>query len=723
MSRLFSLDLSDGKCHRAECWVCKYHKGKGSSKCRRKSVVYESRCQICYAAGSTDGVYVGETGRSLFERSEEHLEDARNLKKSSHIFKHWALSHPDELHQPLFTFRVVRQHKTPLDRQVHEAIRIGSHGNLNSKSEYRQNQIKRLSVNLTAKELKEVERDLVKDEAELELAMTLLSNKVSNNVVSNLNSNHSSSLREQVVIEPFTDLAVKRKLTRCPEQPCASSKKTKLEATPALCPTPSSEFSCPIQPCDPLASSQSKMGRRSHGKTQNESKNLPKEPAVRPRTREILRSLPATPTPSSFAEACILGKKKQAERERSFLKLPSPMVPPSTPTSYKEPQFKDCSTMSSPLSDCSGLPSPSSPELKMVTTLDQDAETQLNCQILQLTLDTSIAKSEDSFSSAPETKFNKGAGAFLELVEKIMKRKEDADTALRFESLLVEMMDLSMDRKLGCPFDIPAVLADQGWNPSQVAGVCHVSTSAKEYHQWDSQILDDLGGKGVASRVWHELKARELTGNPKRRSEDPPIVSCKKLRCSQDQPSSLPEIGIKGTQVVIGLASSEFSTIETPQQSSTPSIAPTQNSDMLPRKNLKAKRKSVVSTPKITRWLVPGEKQKVAGTPDAPDSCSQSLAKSGTQENKRKRRRKTRSSKMTPSSLESADSLRSPPSLSLPCSPRSLENPSLNENHHSSPARRARKHQVDNLAIAKPNLKETGNGSPSDCLPEKEEKK
>ena len=34
ISRLFSLDLSDGRCHRADCRVCLYHTGTGSSKCK-----------------------------------------------------------------------------------------------------------------------------------------------------------------------------------------------------------------------------------------------------------------------------------------------------------------------------------------------------------------------------------------------------------------------------------------------------------------------------------------------------------------------------------------------------------------------------------------------------------------------------------------------------------------------------------------------------------------
>ena len=144
ISRLFSLDLSSGRCHRADCIVCELHSRSFSSKCKRNSIVYESQCQLCLKSNSNKGLYVGESGRTLYERSLEHLYDAAEQKSSSHIFKHWALEHPDEEHQPIFKFKVVRQHRTALDRQLHEAVRIVSYGSLNSKSEFRQNQIKRL---------------------------------------------------------------------------------------------------------------------------------------------------------------------------------------------------------------------------------------------------------------------------------------------------------------------------------------------------------------------------------------------------------------------------------------------------------------------------------------------------------------------------------------------------------------------------------------------------
>ena len=63
------------------------------------------------------------------------------------------------LAQPEFKFRVLRSHTSALDRQLHEAIRIATDGKLNSRFEYRQNLVKRLSVELTAKELRAAEKE------------------------------------------------------------------------------------------------------------------------------------------------------------------------------------------------------------------------------------------------------------------------------------------------------------------------------------------------------------------------------------------------------------------------------------------------------------------------------------------------------------------------------------------------------------------------------------
>ena len=45
------------------------------------------------------GVYVGESARSIFERAKEHHHDALEKSEESHMVKHWTISHP-ELEEP-----------------------------------------------------------------------------------------------------------------------------------------------------------------------------------------------------------------------------------------------------------------------------------------------------------------------------------------------------------------------------------------------------------------------------------------------------------------------------------------------------------------------------------------------------------------------------------------------------------------------------------------------
>ena len=276
LSRLFSIDLSDGLCHRFDCAVCRFHNGKSGSKCKKKSIVYESRCLAC--PKSNQVVYVGESGRSLYERALEHLEDAENKKSSSHIFKHWAIAHADLDVQPEFKFSVLRTHRAPLDRQLHEAVRISTHGQLNSKAEFRQNQIKRLSVQLTARELKAVEKELTREDLVTKAAVDSLTCRLKLNK-SNISVPckplpDTSSISDQAFdAQLFTDIPVKRKLS-----------------------------------CDSVANKRLNMGRRSSGNTANESKNFVKfmpnwlDSWDKP---EILRS---PRTPATFAEASLLAK-------------------------------------------------------------------------------------------------------------------------------------------------------------------------------------------------------------------------------------------------------------------------------------------------------------------------------------------------------------------------------------------------------------------------------
>ena len=84
-------------------------------------------------------IYVGETCRSLAERSAEHQKDGKeevsNQEEESHMRKHWQNTHSDDKGPPKFRFEVVKYCRTALERQVGEATRISLRKHcLNSKA-------------------------------------------------------------------------------------------------------------------------------------------------------------------------------------------------------------------------------------------------------------------------------------------------------------------------------------------------------------------------------------------------------------------------------------------------------------------------------------------------------------------------------------------------------------------------------------------------------------
>ena len=128
--------------------------------CTKSSLVYENLCKLCNpGAGSqkelevvkteVPSLYVGETSRSVYERSREHWGAWRARQDNSHILKHQELAHGAG-GKPDFIMRVVRFYKTALSRQVGEAVRIQRRGGqgaiLNSKSEYDRCRLPRLVV-------------------------------------------------------------------------------------------------------------------------------------------------------------------------------------------------------------------------------------------------------------------------------------------------------------------------------------------------------------------------------------------------------------------------------------------------------------------------------------------------------------------------------------------------------------------------------------------------
>ena len=106
--------------------------------CKAKSVVYSITCEICERAHksnpnlSHEGLYIGESSRTLYERADEHMKKLRRMEDSSCLFKHWAIQHPELVEAPKFMFKVIKKHGDPLSRMVHEAITIVKCASMNS---------------------------------------------------------------------------------------------------------------------------------------------------------------------------------------------------------------------------------------------------------------------------------------------------------------------------------------------------------------------------------------------------------------------------------------------------------------------------------------------------------------------------------------------------------------------------------------------------------------
>ena len=97
-------------------------------------------------------VYLGETSRSLRERSGEHVSGARRLDEKNFISKHWQMAHNSDDAPPDFVFRVHSCHNDPLSREVYEAVMIQKVNAdveitiLNSKSEWNSSSLSRLCI-------------------------------------------------------------------------------------------------------------------------------------------------------------------------------------------------------------------------------------------------------------------------------------------------------------------------------------------------------------------------------------------------------------------------------------------------------------------------------------------------------------------------------------------------------------------------------------------------
>ena len=60
----------EGKCNQNKFKICKFD---SSANCKGRGVVYQIKRQGCTGSSTNDGLYVGETARSIGERIHEQL--------------------------------------------------------------------------------------------------------------------------------------------------------------------------------------------------------------------------------------------------------------------------------------------------------------------------------------------------------------------------------------------------------------------------------------------------------------------------------------------------------------------------------------------------------------------------------------------------------------------------------------------------------------------------
>ena len=185
---------SDLDCEREDCLLCNSSNSEQrKGLCKRRNVVYQTYCLSCqekieYEKGNRElkshlsetevcavivdpndkenrkrnirnekldikgrpdqgenyyVKYIGETGRSGYERGKEHVSDLRNLNETSHLLKHYILCHQKDMkiEDMKFGMCIVKSFKTSFERQIGEAVKISSEKRkgtmlLNSKAEY-----------------------------------------------------------------------------------------------------------------------------------------------------------------------------------------------------------------------------------------------------------------------------------------------------------------------------------------------------------------------------------------------------------------------------------------------------------------------------------------------------------------------------------------------------------------------------------------------------------
>ena len=144
---------SKDRCSDMNCPVCR---GRGTSICKRRNIVYSHSCNRCKTEGKT-AVYWGQTSKSLGERSHQHDKELTTRSQKSHAYQHYIECHPEALNMDMdpsqWTWAVHSSPRTCFERVVNEAVKIklsmATRGelNLNGREEFGQYELPEVQMN------------------------------------------------------------------------------------------------------------------------------------------------------------------------------------------------------------------------------------------------------------------------------------------------------------------------------------------------------------------------------------------------------------------------------------------------------------------------------------------------------------------------------------------------------------------------------------------------
>ena len=122
-------------------------KKEGSpATCQQECICYVLSCDRCHVGG-VSARYYGESARTPYLCGREHLRGQAACRDENPLWKHDSVHHLGV--KGTYSMRVLRRHKVPLSRQLHEATEIELSTDkiiMNSKGEYNGVKVPRVTI-------------------------------------------------------------------------------------------------------------------------------------------------------------------------------------------------------------------------------------------------------------------------------------------------------------------------------------------------------------------------------------------------------------------------------------------------------------------------------------------------------------------------------------------------------------------------------------------------